>query len=48
MTFLAAAFMIMWLLIALFVVFMWVRQRQLETELASLEEQMAERRRSQS
>jgi CcmD family protein len=42
MVYLAAAFIILWLLVGLFVAFMLLRQRKLEQELTMLEEQMAE------
>jgi CcmD family protein len=42
MVYLAAAFILLWLLVGLFVAFMLLRQRKLEQELTMLEEQMAE------
>lgn len=42
MIYLAAAFIILWLLVGLFVAFMLLRQRKLEQELTMLEEQVAE------
>lgn len=43
MVYLAAAFILLWLSVALYVAFMLSRQRKLEQELAMLEEQMSER-----
>ncbi len=43
MVYLAAAFIILWLSVALYVAFMLSRQRKLEQELQMLEEQVAER-----
>lgn len=43
MGYLAAAFIAVWLLITVFVVFMAVRQRKLEQELAGLQEAMEAR-----
>lgn len=43
MTYLAAAFIILWLSVALYVAFMLSRQRKLEQEIEMLEEQMSER-----
>ncbi len=42
MTYLAAAFIILWLSVALYVAFMLSRQRKLEQEIEMLEEQMSE------
>jgi CcmD family protein len=47
MVYLAAAFIIVWLAVGLFVAFMLIRQRRLEQELEMLEEQMAERQKRQ-
>ena len=44
MAYLAAAFIVLWLAVGLYVAFMLVRQRRLEQDLAMLEEQLAERR----
>ncbi|MCB0115749.1 MAG: CcmD family protein [Caldilineaceae bacterium] len=44
MAYLAAAFIILWLLVTLYVVFMLSRQRKLEQEITMLEEQVSERR----
>jgi len=46
MGYLAAAFIGVWLLVTLYVVFLGQRQRQLEQELQVLEELAAERQRS--
>ncbi len=43
MTYLAAAFIGVWLIVTLYVVFMARRQRQLEDELRTLEEMVNER-----
>lgn len=43
MGFLAAAFIAIWLLVTLYVVFMTLRQRKLEQELAGLEEALREK-----
>ncbi len=43
MTYLAAAFIGVWLIVTLYVVFMARRQRQLEDELHTLEEMVGER-----
>lgn len=43
MVYLAAAFIVIWLAVGLFIVFMLMRQRKLEQDLAMLEEQMVER-----
>lgn len=45
MVYLAAAFIVLWLIVGLFVAFMLLRQRRLEQELEMLEEQMGERQR---
>jgi CcmD family protein len=42
MVYLAAAFIILWLSVGLFVAFMLLRQRKLEQELTMLEEQVSE------
>lgn len=42
MVYLAAAFIILWLAVGLFVAFMLMRQRKLEQELSMLEEQVSE------
>ncbi|MBX3000831.1 MAG: CcmD family protein [Caldilineaceae bacterium] len=42
MVYLAAAFIVLWLSVVLFVAFMLVRQRKLEQELEMLEEQVSE------
>lgn len=44
MVYLAAAFIGLWLLVTLYVMYLGQRQGQLEQELRSLEEQMQERR----
>ncbi|MBP7964049.1 MAG: CcmD family protein [Caldilineaceae bacterium] len=44
MEFLAAAFGLMWLLVTLYVLFMFSRQRGLEREIRMLEEIMEDRR----
>ncbi len=44
MTYLAAAFIILWLAVGLYVAFLWTRQRAIERELAQLEEEMREAR----
>lgn len=46
MTYLAAAFIGVWLLVTLYVVFLGQRQRQLEQELQVLEELVGDRQRS--
>lgn len=46
MTYLAAAFIGVWLLVTLYVVFLGQRQRQLEQELQVLEELVADRQQS--
>ena len=46
MTYLAAAFIGVWLLVTLYVVFLGQRQRQLEQELQVLEELVSDRQRS--
>lgn len=43
MVYLAAAFILLWLSVALYVAFMLSRQRKLEQEIEMLEEQMSER-----
>ena len=43
MGFLAAGFIAVWLLVTVYVVFMTLRQRKLEKEMASLEEALRER-----
>jgi len=43
MTYLAAAFILVWALVALYVLYMGVRQRQVEHEIQILEEMVAER-----
>jgi CcmD family protein len=43
MGFLAAAFIVLWLIVGLYVAFMLTRQRKLEREVTMLEEQLAER-----
>ena len=43
MVYLAAAFVILWLSVALYVAFMLSRQRKLEQEIEMLEEQLSER-----
>jgi len=45
MTYLAAGFAAVWLLVMIYVVFMALRQGKLETELAGLEEALQEQRR---
>lgn len=45
MTFLTAAFVAVWLLVMLYVLYMTQRQRNLEQDLRSLEEAMTERSR---
>ena len=44
MVYLAAAFALMWLLVTLYVLFMFSRQRSLEREIRMLEEIMEDRR----
>lgn len=46
MTFLVAAFMGFWLIVTGYVVFLGQRQRQLEQEMSTLEEMLAERGRA--
>jgi CcmD family protein len=43
MGFLAAAFVAVWLLVTVYIVFISLRQRRLEQELAGLEEAMREK-----
>jgi CcmD family protein len=43
MGFLAAAFIAVWLLVTLYVVFMTLRQRKLEQELAGIEEALRDK-----
>lgn len=43
MNFLIAAFVAVWLLITIYLVYIGTRQRGLEEEIAGLEEQMAEK-----
>lgn len=44
MVYLAVAFILVWVVVTLYVVYMSQRQRQLEQELRSLEEIMSQRR----
>ncbi len=46
MQYLAAAFIILWLLVTSYLVYMSSRQRKLEQELAALQESLAEQARS--
>lgn len=46
MTYLVAAFVAVWLLITLYMVYVGQRQRSLEQDLQSLQEMLAERSRS--
>lgn len=46
MVYLAAGFITVWLIITLYVVYMGLRQRKLEQELASIEEMLQEQRRA--
>lgn len=48
MTFLVAAFIAVWLLVLIYVIYMIQRQRSLEQELRSLEESIAEQGRAKS
>jgi CcmD family protein len=43
MGFLAAAFIVLWLIVGLYVAYMLTRQRKLENEVTMLEEQLTER-----
>ncbi len=43
MTFLTAAFVVVWLLVTIYLVYMGQRQRSLENEMRSLEEALADR-----
>ncbi|HRJ43248.1 MAG: hypothetical protein KJZ86_18160 [Caldilineaceae bacterium] len=45
MTYLAAALIILWLSVGIFVVYMWMRQRSLEKDVQMLEEQLQSQRR---
>lgn len=47
MGYLAAGFIAVWLLVMIYVVFMSLRQRRLEEELAGIEEQLQARRPAQ-
>lgn len=44
MSFLSAAFIVLWLIVGLYVAFLWARQRRIERELSLLEEELKEAR----